>query len=239
MRTSCRRPRKNLSREPRATHADIRSHAPCDSSRWEAETFRFPAPGCRSSRAPERGRDGTLRGAARGAIEPAVTMPTDAARRATELLRDGRHFQWHVIPLLLLVLYVYANEIERRNWNVVFAGLALWGADWLNEIANALFFHATGHAPVWSTPSGSAYVLLVGLNVEISLMFAVMGVVVAKTLPADPALRILGLPNRWLVALAFWVHDLPTVRQKVQVVVTLLVLNALLLTVFGGILGWI
>jgi hypothetical protein len=211
-------------------------------------------------------------------------MPSDAARRATALLRDGTHFEWHVIPLLLLVLYVYANEIERRSWNVVFAGLALWGADWLNEIANALFFHATGYAPAWSTPSGSAYVLLVGLNIEISLMFAIMGVVVTKTLPADPATRILGLPNRWLIALAasafcvlveiglnavdalvwdrwwwnarapwliflvgylwffvlaFWVHDLPTVRRKAQVVLTLLALDAALLALFGGVLGWI
>src|SRR5512143_1673599 len=114
-------------------------------------------------------------------------MPTDSARSASALLRDGSNFQWHVIPLLLLVLYVYANEIERRNWNVVFAGLALWAADWFNEIWNALLFHVNGVAPAWSTPAGSAYVLLIGINVEISLMFAIMGIVVAKTLPKYPA----------------------------------------------------
>ena len=65
-------------------------------------------------------------------------MPTDSAQQALSILRDGSQFQWHVIPLLLLVLYVYANEIERRNWNVVFAGLALFGMDWFNEIWNAL-----------------------------------------------------------------------------------------------------
>jgi hypothetical protein len=129
-------------------------------------------------------------------------MPTDAARRATAILRDGSGFAWHVVPILLLVLYVYANEIERRNWNVVFAGLALWAADWFNEIWNALLFHATQHAPAWAAPGGTAYLLLIGLNVEISLMFAIMGIVVAKTLPADPARRILGLPNRWFLALA-------------------------------------
>ena len=74
-------------------------------------------------------------------------MPTDAARRATTLLRYGSHSQWHVMPLLLLVLYVYANEIERRNWNVVFAGLALWGADWLNEIGISLPFTRPGTRP--------------------------------------------------------------------------------------------
>jgi len=211
-------------------------------------------------------------------------MPTEAARRATTLVRDGSHFEWQVIPLLLLVLYVYANEIERRSWNVVFAGLALWAADWFNEIWNALLFRATGYAPAWSAPGGSAYVLLVGLNVEISLMFAVMGIVVAKTLPADPARRILGLPNRWLIALAastfcvlielwlnalnvlvwdnwwwnarmpwliflvgylwffafaFWVHDLPTVPQKVRAVLALYAVDAALLAVFAGGLGWI
>jgi hypothetical protein len=40
------------------------------------------------------------------------------------------------------VVYVYANDIERRNWNLVFAGLAFWGMDWLNEIWNGLVFHA-------------------------------------------------------------------------------------------------
>jgi hypothetical protein len=129
-------------------------------------------------------------------------MPTESATRALAILRDGSRFEWHVIPLLALVLYVYANEIERRNWNVVFAGLAVWGMDWFNEIWNALVFHFTRYAPVWGAPGATAYLILIGLNVEICLMFAIAGVVVAKTLPADPRLRILGLPNRWLFAVA-------------------------------------
>ena len=129
-------------------------------------------------------------------------MPTEAATRALAILRDGSRFEWHVIPLLVLVLYVYANEIERRNWNVVFAGLAFWGVDWINEIANGLVFHFTQYAPLWAAPRATAYLILIGLNVEICLMFAIAGVVVAKTLPADPGLRILGLPNRWVIALA-------------------------------------
>lgn len=130
-------------------------------------------------------------------------MPSDSTREALAILRDGGQFTWHVIPLLLLVLYVYANEIERRNWNVVFAGLALWGMDWFNEIWNSLILHFTGFAPAWGAPGGgTAYLILIGLNLEICLMFAVMGVVVSKTLPADRSLGILGLPNRWFVALA-------------------------------------
>ena len=43
----------------------------------------------------------------------------------------------------------------------------------------------------------------------------------------------------WFFALAFWVHDLPSVRRKAGVVLALLGLDALLLAVFGGVLGWI
>ncbi|MFN8542802.1 MAG: hypothetical protein U0807_01115 [Candidatus Binatia bacterium] len=129
-------------------------------------------------------------------------MPTESAARALRILRDGSQFDWHVVPFLLLVLYVYANEVQQRHWNVVFAGLALWGMDWFNEIWNGLFFHVTQRAPVWGAPGGTAYLILIGLNIEICLMFAIMGVVVAKTLPRDPRQRILGVPNRWVVAVA-------------------------------------
>ncbi|WP_421845393.1 hypothetical protein [Mycobacterium sp.] len=125
---------------------------------------------------------------------------TDSARDALEHLRDISQFQWYIIPLFVLVLYVYAVEVERRNWNVLFAGLAFWGMDWFNEIWNALVFYGTGRAPVWGAPGHSAYQILIGLNIEISLMFAVLGIVAAKLLPADPGMRILGVPNRWLFA---------------------------------------
>ncbi len=127
-------------------------------------------------------------------------MPTESARQALRILRDGSQFQWYVIPLLALVLYLYAVEIERRNWNLVFAGLALWGMDWFNEIWNGLVFHFTQYAPVWGAPRRTAYLILIGLNIEICFMFAVAGIVVAKTLPRDPSLRILGVPNRLFFA---------------------------------------
>jgi hypothetical protein len=129
-------------------------------------------------------------------------MPTDAAARALQILRDGSQFQWYVIPCLAFVLYIYAVEVERRNWNLVFAGLALWGMDWFNEIWNALVFHFTQYAPVWGAPGKTAYLILIGLNIEICFMFAIAGVVVAKTLPADRRLTILGVPNRWFIAVA-------------------------------------
>ena len=127
-------------------------------------------------------------------------MPTDASLRALKILRDGSQFQWYVIPFLMLVLYIYTVEVERRNWNLVFAGLAFWGMDWFNEIWNGLVFHFTQYAPVWGAPGRTAYLILIGLNIEICFMFACAGIVVARTLPADKSLKILGVPNRWFIA---------------------------------------
>ena len=127
-------------------------------------------------------------------------MPTESAQQALSILRDGSQFQWYVIPLFALVVYVYAVEVERRNWNLLFAGLAFWGMDWFNEIWNALVFHFTNHAPVWGAPGQTAYLILIGLNIEICFMFAIAGIAFGKMLPADWKLKILGIPNRPLIA---------------------------------------
>ena len=129
-------------------------------------------------------------------------MPTESASQALSILRDGSQFQWYVIPLFALVVYVYATEIEKRNWNLVFAGLAFWGVDWFNEIWNGLVFHFTQHAPVWGAPGDTAYLILIGLNIEICFMFAIAGIIFSKVLPADKNMKILGLPNRLFIATA-------------------------------------
>ena len=126
---------------------------------------------------------------------------TDAARQALAILRDGSQFQWYVIPLFALVVYVYAVEVERRNWNLVFAGLAYWGMDWFNEIWNALWFHFTQYAPVWGAPAKTAFLILIGLNIEITFMFAIAGIAFGKLLPKDKHVKVLGLPNRLLFAI--------------------------------------
>ena len=127
-------------------------------------------------------------------------MPTQAAMEAARILRDGSLFQWYVITLFALVVYVYSVEIERRNWNLVFAGLAFWGMDWFNEIWNSLVFHFTNYAPVWGAPGKTAYLILIGLNIEITFMFAIAGIAFGKMLPPDKGLRILGIPNRLFLA---------------------------------------
>ncbi|MGC9393624.1 MAG: hypothetical protein ACP5J4_02070 [Anaerolineae bacterium] len=128
-------------------------------------------------------------------------MPTESAAAALAILRDGSLFQWYLIPLFAFVVYVYAVEVERRNWDLVFAGLAFWGMDWFNEIWNALVFHFTNYAPVWGAPGKTAYLILIGLNIEICFMFAVAGIAFGKMLPQDKKLKILGIPNRLFFAI--------------------------------------
>jgi len=128
-------------------------------------------------------------------------MPTESAEQALSILRDGSQFVWYAIPLFALVVYVYAVEIERRNWNLLFAGLAFWGMDWFNEIWNSLVFHFTGSAPVWGAPGQTAYLILIGLNIEITFMFAIAGITFGKMLPPDKRLKILGIPNRLFFAI--------------------------------------
>jgi hypothetical protein len=130
-------------------------------------------------------------------------MPTDSAARALSILRDASQFQWYVIPLFAMVVLFYCLEIEKKNWNAVLAGLALWGTDWFFEILNALVFHFTRKAPLWGAPGETAYLLLIGLNIEISMMFAIAGIAFTKVLPRDKKARLLGLPNRLVFALGF------------------------------------
>lgn len=126
---------------------------------------------------------------------------TQFTREAEHLLRAGGRFDWSTVTLLALVVYVYAVEIERANWSAVLAGVAFWLMDWLNEIVNALVLHIDGHAALWTVTGHTSFLILIGLTVEISLFFAINGIIFTKLLPADRSARILGLPNRWAVAI--------------------------------------
>jgi hypothetical protein len=209
---------------------------------------------------------------------------TESASQALAILRDGSQFQWYVIPLLAFVFYVYTTAVAERRWNLVLAGLAFWGMDWFNEIWNGLVFHFTGYAPVWGAPGKTAYLILIGLNIEIMFMFAVSGIIWSNMLPPDRKAKILGLPNRWFIAVAgaifcvfvevllnsvgaltwdyawwsrsapwliflfgyltffivaFWVHDMKTIKGKLIAVGTIWAVVILSLILFIPILRWI
>lgn len=120
---------------------------------------------------------------------------------AEQLVRDPSQFKWYAVSLLAIVLVIYAHEAERGRLDVVAAGLAVWLADWFNEILNSVVLELSDRAPLWATTGETAYQFLIGLNVEISFQFALGGIVMAKLLPADRAKRILGMPNRLAIPL--------------------------------------
>jgi hypothetical protein len=127
--------------------------------------------------------------------------PAQATQDALSILRSGQYFQWYVITFLALVIYVYANEFSKKNWKGIAAGLSLYMVHWFFEIVNALIQHFSGNA-LWTVPTGTALLLLVGVGIELSFMFSIAGLVLSKLLPADPKLKILGIPNRIFFAVA-------------------------------------
>lgn len=130
-------------------------------------------------------------------------MVSEASARSLAVLRDTSHVSWMVIPMLLVVLYVYFMELDRGNTGRVLAGLAFWGMDWFNEIWNGLVFHFSGYAPVWGIAGDTSLLLLMGLNIEITFMFAITGIMATMGLPKDKKLKWLGVNNRWWFAAVF------------------------------------
>lgn len=125
----------------------------------------------------------------------------EATQQALGILRSGDPFQWYVITLLALVVYVYFTEIQNKNWQGIAAGLSLYMVHWFVEIINALIQHFSGHA-LWTVPTGTAFLLLIGVGVELSFMFSIAGLIFSKVLPKDPRAKILGINNRLFIAIA-------------------------------------
>ncbi|MGH3331598.1 MAG: hypothetical protein ACRDPJ_09900 [Nocardioidaceae bacterium] len=128
---------------------------------------------------------------------------TDATREALSMLRDAGNLKWYTVTFLGIVLYVYANEVERKRWDIVAAGLAFVLMDGFNELVNSAILHVTERSALWTITGDTSYLILVGLNIEIVFLFLISGVEFVKFLPQNKALRILGVPNRW-VFITFW-----------------------------------
>ena len=74
----------------------------------------------------------------------------DGSQEAMDRVRDivvrsTQNFNWTFIFILAVVFYIYWSEIHKKNWDVVVAGLALYGVHWLYEIANAII-HSRGQS---------------------------------------------------------------------------------------------
>lgn len=132
---------------------------------------------------------------------------TEASLRALESLRDLRTLQWYVIPLLAIVFYAYTSEVAKArksgDWNAVFAGLTVFGMDFVNETLNGWILVLSGRSALWTTPGPTALRTMVGWNIEIMFMFALSGIIYKNTLSGEPAKKLLGLPEPWFWAVAY------------------------------------
>ena len=114
-------------------------------------------------------------------------------------LRILDNLNWGLVVSLAFVLYVYFSAIEQKNLNQIAAGLALYAVHWVVEMVTALIQHFSWHA-LWTASGGTAFVILVGVGIEISFMFSVAGLIMSKTLPEDKNMKILGINNRIVFA---------------------------------------
>lgn len=128
---------------------------------------------------------------------------TEASVEALNNLRSTANFQWYLIPLLAFVIYVYVVDIERKRWDIVLAGIAFFGIEFAWEMFNALVLHWSGRSAMWTTPGDTAFLILVGLTIEISIMFAIAGVIITRVLPQDKKQKVLGIPNRLFYPVVF------------------------------------
>lgn len=181
------------------------------------------------------------------------------------LRRPDLTMHWYMVPLLLIVVYIVVKELREKHYMVVLGGVALWGMDVFNELWNSMVCSFSHYAPVWGTPQGvgdTSFLILIGYNAEISMMFLLMGIACCLMLPKDKKKKILHINNRvflcivlttaavlvecflnycgiltwewpfwqrrcpwllWLIgylpffAMAFYVHDRPSVKSALKV----------------------
>ena len=118
----------------------------------------------------------------------------DGSQAAMDLVkaiqvRSTDNFNWTFIFILAVVFYVYWTEIHNKKYDMIYAGLALYGVHWLYEICNAIIGHVTGY-PLWSVSNESTtFILLIGVCWELSMMFSLAGMISLKMLPEDRSTR--------------------------------------------------
>ena len=104
-------------------------------------------------------------------------------------VRSTENFNWTFIFILAVVFYVYWSELHKKNYEAVFAGLALYGVHWLYEICNAIIARIFGY-PLWAVSNQSTtFILLIGVCWELSMMFSLAGIISFKMMPQDRTKR--------------------------------------------------
>ena len=124
-----------------------------------------------------------------------------AANVANNLIRNTDNFNWTFIFIFTVVVYLYFTELKNKNYKGIVAALALYGVHWLYEIVNAIIQSGSGFALWTVSPESTSFILLIGVSWELSMMFAVAGLIMSKLLPDDKNLKILGINNRIFFAI--------------------------------------
>lgn len=126
----------------------------------------------------------------------------DGSQSAMDLVnairvRSTENFNWTFIFILAVVFYVYWSELHKKNYEAVFAGLALYGVHWIYEIANAIIGHCSGY-PLWSVSNDSTtFILLIGVSWELSMMFSLAGIISYKMMPKEKDKRWFTFGGKW------------------------------------------
>jgi hypothetical protein len=132
---------------------------------------------------------------------------TEASRQALIGLRDLHTLKWYAISLLGITFYIWAKEINKArrtgNWNAIYAGLTLFGMDFINETWNGWVFHLTQRSAMWTAPGDTALRTMMGWNLEIMFMFSIAGIVYYYSISTNPKDKILGIPDWWFWAIGY------------------------------------
>ena len=118
------------------------------------------------------------------------------------VVRSTENFNWTFIFILAVVFYVYWDNLQKKEYKVIAAGLATYGVHWLYEIANAVIAHIWGY-PLWSVSNASTtFIILIGVCWELSMMFSLSGMICYKMLPEDKNTKYFGLDCRLVGAIS-------------------------------------
>jgi hypothetical protein len=128
---------------------------------------------------------------------------TEASIQAIGNLRTLSGFEWYIVPLLALVIYVYSVEARKKEWGRIVIGIGFFAGELVWEMINALVLHFSDYSALWTVSGKSVFLIFVGLNLEIAFMFAMAPIVLLNCLPEDPAKKIGGIPNRIIIPGAF------------------------------------
>jgi len=122
------------------------------------------------------------------------------ADAAKAMVRDPSNFNWTFIAILAIVVIIYCNEIQKKEYKAIAAALALYSVHWFYEIVNAVICSVSGYA-LWTVSAEStSFILLIGVSWELSMMFSIAGFT-SKLLPEDKGMKIFGINNRIVFAI--------------------------------------